>query len=54
MVVPHPEGDSDTDLTGAVRMISTLERLSSVPVAIGPHDVSVEHKGAEHAADRTG
>jgi hypothetical protein len=33
---------------------STLERVSSVPITIGLHDVSAEHKGAEHADDRTG
>jgi hypothetical protein len=30
---------------GSVRMISTLERAPSAPVAIEPLDISAEHKG---------
>lgn len=47
-------GDRDAYLMGSLRMISTRERVRSVPVAVGPHDISVEHKGSEHAANRNG
>jgi hypothetical protein len=39
---------------GCGAQIFTLERVSSVLVTIGLHDVAVEHAGAKHAADRTG
>lgn len=51
---PAYRGDCDANLIGAMRMASTAGRALLAAVATGLHDVSVDNKEAEHAADRTG